>query len=171
MTQQRWEKMLKSFNFAVAATVLGLGMGLAGCDRAPVPRAEASPRQQHQEAQQKPEQRPQQGEASFYGPQFTGRKMANGEPFNPNSNSAAHRTLPLGTTAKVTNLENGRSVTVKVEDRGPYARGRVIDLSPRNAEQLGMKQAGTAPVRVEPLDVPERDQRAGRGGESRQAQR
>ena len=90
--------------------------------------------------------------------------MANGERFNPNSNSAAHRTLPLGTTAKVTNLENGRSVTVKVEDRGPYIRNRVIDLTPRNAEELGMKQAGTAPVRVTPIEVPAR-------GESRQAQR
>ena len=163
--------MLKSFNFAAAATVLGLGLGLAACDRAPIPQAEASPRQQQQEAQQKPQQRPHEGEASYYGSQFNGRKMANGEPFNPNSNSAAHRTLPLGTTAKVTNLENGRSVTVKVEDRGPYARGRVIDLSPRNAEELGMKHAGTAPVRVTPVEVPERDARAGGDGESRQAQR
>jgi peptidoglycan lytic transglycosylase len=163
--------MLRSFNFAAAATVLGLGLGLAACDRGPIPQAEASPRQQHQEAQQKPEWRTQEGEASYYGPQFNGRKMANGERFNPNSNSAAHRTLPLGTTAKVTNLENGRSVTVQVEDRGPYARGRVIDLSPRNAEELGMKKAGTAPVRVTPLEVPERDARPGRGGESRQAQR
>ncbi|MBD0270628.1 MAG: septal ring lytic transglycosylase RlpA family protein [Acetobacteraceae bacterium] len=166
--------MLKSFNFAAAATVLGLGLGIAACDRAPIPQAEASPRQQQQqqqEAQQKPQQRPHEGEASFYGSQFNGRKMANGEPFNPNSNSAAHRTLPLGTTAKVTNLENGRSVDVKVEDRGPYARGRVIDLSPRNAEELGMKHAGTAPVRVTPIEVPERDERAGPGGEGRQAQR
>jgi rare lipoprotein A len=163
--------MLKPFNFAAAATVLGLGLGLAACDRAPIPQAEAAPRQQQQKAQQKPQQRPHEGEASYYGPQFNGRKMANGEPFNPNSNSAAHRTLPLGTTAKVTNLENGRSVNVKVEDRGPYARGRVIDLSPHNAEELGMKHAGTAPVRVTPIEVPERDERAGRGGESRQAQR
>lgn len=163
--------MLKSFSFAAAVTVLVLGTGLVACDRAPIPQAEASPKQQEQEAKQTPERRPQEGEASYYGSQFNGRKMANGEPFNPNSNSAAHRTLPLGTTAKVTNLENGRTVTVKVEDRGPYARGRVIDLSPRNAEELGMKQAGTAPVRVTPLEVPERDARSGRGGESRQAQR
>ena len=93
--------------------------------------------------------------------------MANGERFNQNSDSAAHRNLPLGTTARVENLENGRSATVKVEDRGPYARNRIIDLSPRTAEQLGMKHAGHAPVRVTPIDVPEKDARKG----SRQAQR
>ncbi|HYI83159.1 MAG TPA: septal ring lytic transglycosylase RlpA family protein, partial [Acetobacteraceae bacterium] len=123
-------------------------------------------RQQGQQAEQaeQPQRQSQEGRASYYGLEFNGRKMANGERFNPNSNSAAHRTLPLGTTAKVTNLENGRSVTVKVEDRGPYIRNRVIDLTPRHAEELGMKQAGTAPVRVTPIEVPAR-------GESRQAQR
>jgi len=155
--------MLKSFNFAVFATVIGLGLGLAACDRSPIPQAEAAPKQQGQQAQQQ-EGRSHEGRASYYGSEFNGRKMANGERFNPNSNSAAHRTLPLDTTAKVTNLENGRSVTVKVEDRGPYIRNRVIDLTPRNAEQLGMKHAGTAPVRVTPIEVPAR-------GESRQAQR
>jgi rare lipoprotein A len=163
--------MLRSFNFAAAATVLGLGFGLSACDRSPIAQAEAAPKRgQQQEAQQPRERRSQEGEASYYGSQFNGRQMANGERFNPNSNSAAHRTLPLGTTAKVTNLENGRSVTVKVEDRGPYARNRVIDLSPRNAEELGIKQAGHAPVRVTPVEVPERDVRSGRG-EGRQAQR
>jgi rare lipoprotein A len=96
--------------------------------------------------------------------------MANGERSTPNSNSAAHRSLPLGTTAQVTNLENGRSATVKVEDRGPYARNRVIDLSPRTAEELGMKHAGRAPVRVTPVEVPEGNVRSGRD-EGRQARR
>lgn len=149
---------MDSFKFAAVVTVCGLGLGVAGCDRAPIPQAEAAPKQQGQTQQAEARRPSQQGEASYYGSQFNGRPMANGEPFNPNSNSAAHRTLPLGTTAEVTNLENGRSVTVKVKDRGPYARNRVIDLSPRNAEQLGMKQAGTAPVRVTPIDVPERDE-------------
>ena len=123
--------------------------GLAGCDQPLVPTAEAGPRQH----------RSQQGEASYYGPQFHGRRMANGERFDRNSNSAAHRSLPLGTTARVTNLENGRSAMVKVEDRGPHVRGRIIDVSPRTAERLGMKEDGTAPVRVTPVDVPERDVR------------
>jgi rare lipoprotein A len=152
--------MLKPFNFAAAATVLALG--LVACDRAPIPQAEAAPKQagQQQPPQHHGQQRPsQEGEASYYGPQFSGRQMANGEKFNPSSDSAAHRSLPLGTTARVTNLENGRSVTVKLEDRGPYARGRIIDVSPRTAEELGMKQAGTAPVRVTPLEVPDRNDR------------
>lgn len=156
--------MLRPFNFATAATVLCLGAGLSVCDRLPIAQAEAAPKQQQQQ------RRSQEGEASYYGSQFNGRKMANGERFNPDSNSAAHRSLPLGTTARVTNLENGRSVTVKVKDRGPYARNRVIDLSPRSAGELGMKQAGHAPVRVTPMDVPERDVRPGRD-ESKQAQR
>lgn len=157
---------MRRFNFAAAATFLVLGLGAAGCDRSPISRAEAAPRQ-GQEAQQPHARRSQQGEASYYGAQFNGRQMANGERFNPNSDSAAHRSLPLGTTVRVENLENGRTATVKVKDRGPYARGRIIDLSPRTAEQLGMKHAGRAPVRVTPIDIPEKDERK----PSRQAQR
>lgn len=157
--------MLKPFKFVAAATVLTFGLSLSACDRAPIARAEAAPKQAQQEAHAQPPRQQRQaqrgrsheGEASYYGPQFSGRKMANGERFNPNSNSAAHRSLPLGTVAEVTNLENGRSVTVKVEDRGPYAKNRVIDLSPRNAEELGMKKAGRAPVRVTPVEVAEQD--------------
>ncbi len=85
--------------------------------------------------------------------------MANGRRFDARSNSAAHRTLPLGTTARVTNLQNGRTAEVKVEDRGPYARNRVIDLSPKVAQDLGMREQGTAPVVVTPVEVPDRDQR------------
>ncbi|HYZ32589.1 MAG TPA: septal ring lytic transglycosylase RlpA family protein [Crenalkalicoccus sp.] len=99
----------------------------------------------------------QRGQASYYGPRFSGRTMANGKPMNPQANIAAHRTLPLGTTARVTNLQNGRSTVVRVEDRGPYARGRVIDVTPQVAEQLDMKHGGTAPVAVTPLHQPERD--------------
>ncbi|SDB55894.1 rare lipoprotein A [Belnapia rosea] len=85
--------------------------------------------------------------------------MANGRRFDTRSNSAAHRTLPLGTTARVTNLENGRTAEVKVEDRGPYARNRVIDVSPKTAQDLGMREQGTAPVVVTPVQVPDRDER------------
>jgi len=105
----------------------------------------------------------QRGTASYYAPKFNGRRMANGKRFNPNASNAAHRTLPLGTTAKVTNLENGRSAEVTVEDRGPYARGRIMDVSPKTATQLDMKKDGTAQVVVEPTRVPDRDERvAGR---------
>lgn len=94
----------------------------------------------------------QRGEASYYHPErFAGRPMANGDRFNPESNAAAHRTLPLGTVADVTNLQNGETRRVVIEDRGPYAGGRVIDLSPRTAEELGMRHQGVAPVEVRPV--------------------
>ena len=80
--------------------------------------------------------------------------LANGERFDRNSNSAAHRTLPLGTRALVTNLETGRSEVVEIEDRGPHVRGRIIDVSPRTAERLGMREDGTAQVEVRPIEQP-----------------
>ena len=79
--------------------------------------------------------RKQVGNGSFYADFFAGRKMANGEPFRLDSNNAASRTLPLGTTARVTNLENGRSAVVVIKDRGPYVAGRIVDVSPSTAEQ------------------------------------
>ncbi|SUE42716.1 RlpA-like protein precursor [Roseomonas gilardii subsp. rosea] len=93
----------------------------------------------------------QRGPASYYADRFHGRKMANGERFDRDSNSAASRTLPLGTTVQVTNLENGRTATVKIEDRGPYVGNRVIDLSPATAETLGMINAGVVMVEVRPV--------------------
>ena len=99
---------------------------------------------------------PQRGIASYYHPsRFTGRPMANGERFDPNSNSAAHRTLPLGTLARVTNLRNGESRTVVIEDRGPHVRGRIIDVSPRIARELGMRGAGIADVEIRPIGFDE----------------
>jgi rare lipoprotein A len=95
--------------------------------------------------------RAQRGQASFYSPRLRGRRMANGERFDPRSDSAAHRSLPLGTRAQVTNLENGRSALVTVEDRGPHVRGRLIDLSPATADRLGMRRDGVVLVEVRPL--------------------
>ncbi len=77
--------------------------------------------------------------------------MANGERFDPNSNSAAHRTLPFGTVVEVTNLRNGQTRTVVIQDRGPFIAGRIIDLSPRIANELGMREAGLARVEVRPI--------------------
>lgn len=91
----------------------------------------------------------QVGEASFYGPGFHGKKTATGETFDQNDLTAAHPTLPLGTNATVTNLETGDSVEVKINDRGPYAKGRDIDLSKGAAEELGMTKDGVAPVKIE----------------------
>ncbi len=89
------------------------------------------------------------GEASWYGPGFEGKQTASGETFDQNRLTAAHLSLPLGTKVKVTNLENGRSVKVEVNDRGPYVRGRAIDLSKAAARKLDMVDEGTAPVRIE----------------------
>ncbi len=91
------------------------------------------------------------GIASWYGGRHQGRLTASGEIFDENKLTAAHRTLPLVTRARVTNLEKGRSVEVRINDRGPYIRGRVIDLSARAAEELGMVEEGLARVRVEAL--------------------
>ncbi len=90
-----------------------------------------------------------EGEASFYSGKFHGRKTANGETMNQNKPTAASRVLPLGTKATVTNQENGKSVDVIVNDRGPFVDGRVIDLSKTAAQKLDMIEDGTAPVRVE----------------------
>jgi rare lipoprotein A len=101
--------------------------------------------------------KPRKGKASYYARQFHGKKMADGTRMNPNSNTAASKTLPLGTTAKVTNLESGKSEVVKVRDRGPYVNGRIMDVTPKVAEKLDMKKDGVAPVEVKPIEVPQPD--------------
>ncbi|NBV54762.1 MAG: septal ring lytic transglycosylase RlpA family protein, partial [Proteobacteria bacterium] len=93
----------------------------------------------------------EKGIASWYGSDFHGNATANGECYNMYAFTAAHRTLPLPTIARVTNLENNRSVVVKINDRGPFARGRVIDLSYAAAQSLGVVRNGTAPVLVEAI--------------------
>jgi rare lipoprotein A len=91
----------------------------------------------------------QTGVASYYGPGFHGRRTANGERFDMNAMTAAHRTLPFGTLLKVTNLDNGQSAIVRVNDRGPFIKGRVLDLSVAAAKQIGSKHSGTASVKIE----------------------
>ena len=88
------------------------------------------------------------GIASWYGPTFYGKYTANGELYDGNALTAAHRTLPMPVNVRVTNLDNGKSIVVRVNDRGPYARGRIIDLSRHAAELLDVVQSGTARVRV-----------------------
>lgn len=92
--------------------------------------------------------------ASWYGPGFQGRRTSSGDIFNRNRLTAASRTLPLGTRVRVTNLHNGRSVVVRINDRGPYVRGRGIDLSERAAERIGVARRGVARVRVVRLKPP-----------------
>jgi rare lipoprotein A len=91
----------------------------------------------------------QVGIASWYGPGFHGRRTASGARFDQNDLTAAHRRLPLGAEVKVTNLDNGRSILVEINDRGPYVAGRVIDLSEGAANRLGIVEDGLAKVRIE----------------------
>lgn len=96
------------------------------------------------------------GIASWYGPGFHGKRTANGEIYDQNALTAAHRTLPMPSIVQVTNLENGRSIKVRINDRGPFAHGRIIDLSKRGAELLDFVRQGTAKVRVQILEAESR---------------
>ncbi|HLI10918.1 MAG TPA: septal ring lytic transglycosylase RlpA family protein [Alphaproteobacteria bacterium] len=114
--------------------------GLSACTAAPPPSSSpAGERPSFSET----------GTASWYGRSHQGRKTASGEAFDMRAMTAAHPSLPFGTVVRVTNLANGRMVKVRVNDRGPYGRGRVIDLSAEAAQALGMTVDGTAQVRIE----------------------
>ena len=133
--------------FRRALAVIGL-LALAACaEQAPPPPVASLPAP----ALPAPEQPffSQVGTASWYGGFHHGRKTASGERFNMNDLTAAHRAVKLGTVLRVTNLENGRTTTVRVNDRGPYVNNRIIDLSAAAARDLGMKQDGLARVRIE----------------------
>lgn len=122
--------------------ILALLLGLAGCGTA------------REEVRYAPGAVPDYsrvGVASWYGPGFHGRKTASGARFNQNALTAAHRKLPFGTKVRVTNLKNDRSVVVVINDRGPFAGGRIIDLSKAAAKRLGIIKQGTAKVRVEAI--------------------
>lgn len=90
----------------------------------------------------------QTGIASWYGPGFHGKKTSNGETFNTNAMTAAHKTLPMNTMVRVDNLENGRSIIVRINDRGPFVAGRIIDLSNKAAHEIDMTKKGTARVKL-----------------------
>jgi rare lipoprotein A len=95
------------------------------------------------------------GDASFYAKKFAGREMADGSKMDPLGDNAASKTLPLGTRAKVTNITTGQSTVVTIQDRGPYVKGRIVDLSPSTARKIGITQDnGIAKVKVTPISVP-----------------
>ena len=95
-----------------------------------------------------------EGIASWYGEEFNGRLTASGEVYDMYQMTAAHKTLPLGTVVKVTNEENGQTVQVRINDRGPYVKGRIIDLSRNAGKAIGMKDTGTAQVKLEVVKWP-----------------
>lgn len=95
----------------------------------------------------------QSGEGSYYADKFDGRRTASGEPYRPGQLTAAHNTLPFGTKLKVTNTRNGHSVNVVVNDRGPHARGRIVDVSKKAARKLDIIDAGVAPMKIKVLHM------------------
>lgn len=134
---------------AAGAAVIGLSVLTMGCAQSAEDMAAAAP--QAPATEMRPAGNGQVGTASYYARHFNGRRMANGQRFDPASDTIAHRTLPFGTVVRVTNLQNGRSVTGRVHDRGPWIRGRIVDLSPRIARDLDMIRSGIARVEVVPL--------------------
>ncbi len=129
---------------------VGLGL-LAGC----APRAtRPTPPPKEEREVVRPQKPPpprawlEEGLASYYGPGLAGRPTASGEKFNPEKLTAAHKKLPFGTCLRVVNMENGRSVEVRVNDRGPFVQGRVVDVSLAAAKQLDMLKKGLARVRI-----------------------
>ena len=101
-----------------------------------------------------PKDQPQTGEASWYGEEFEGNTTANGEVYDSNGLTAAHPTLPFGTTVRVTNLSNRKKILLRINDRGPHFGQRLIDVSWKAAERLGFVDSGTTPVRVEVVARP-----------------
>jgi rare lipoprotein A len=123
-----------------------IGALLAGCIATPPPPPAPPP------VAQKPPPFTQVGMASYYGAGFNRKPTADGEAFNANALTAAHRSLPLNSKVRVTNLENGRSVIVRINDRGPFDKHRIIDLSAKAARELGMTHDGVARVKLELVD-------------------
>jgi rare lipoprotein A len=136
-------------NFFKANVVLLYALVISGCN--------ADLSEQNQGSKSKVESgsasskpvKKQVGEASWYGPGFHGKETASGKTYNQKELTAAHPTLPMGTKAKVTNLDNNKKVEVIINDRGPYANGRVIDLSGAAANKIGMKKEGAVQVKIE----------------------
>lgn len=134
--------------------VIGLSALTMGCAQsAEGPAGAALPTPPAQVA--RPVGNAQVGQASYYSQRFNGRRTASGQRFDPASDTIAHRTLPFGTLVRVTNLQNGLTTTGTVQDRGPWTRGRIVDLSPRVARQIDMIQAGVVRVEIVPVELAE----------------
>jgi rare lipoprotein A len=153
-----WDAQSPAAPEAVSQTV-ELGDGLAGVKdgESPLAASAAEPTAADTSAEVAPAERLEEGqalgagEASYYGQELAGNPTASGERFDPEGLTAAHRTLPLGSRLRVTNPRNGESVVVRVNDRGPFAGHRVVDVSERAARELGILRAGTAQVELELL--------------------
>ena len=129
-------------------SIVAIVLLAAACGRSPPP------------DESKPGKIVQTGEASFYGSQFAGEETASGETLELDEMTAASRTLPLGARVEVTNVETGQSAEVRINDRGPYAKGRVLDLTPKAARHVGIdREEGVGQVSIRPIDQPEPSRR------------
>jgi rare lipoprotein A (peptidoglycan hydrolase) len=152
-----WSVLTRCCFYCVVGSCLAAGLPLRGGDAAlTAPRLQLSAIAAVLPLPPAPKPAPprpkgQVGVASWYGPDHNGRVTASGAIFDANKLTAAHRSLPFNTEVKVTNLRNGKSVNVVINDRGPAVRGRAIDLSEQAARRLGMTRKGLAPVRIEPM--------------------
>jgi len=144
-----------SLALSTLSPALADGGAASGVVSKPPVDSAAKPDQPKAEPQVDRSGRKQKGTASYYGKHFTHKKTASGALLDPNKKTAASKTLPLGTKAEVTNKENGKKTEVVVTDRGPYAKDRVIDVTPKAAEELGMKKEGVTEVEVKPVEVPQ----------------
>ncbi|EGW21777.1 septal ring lytic transglycosylase RlpA family protein [Methylobacter tundripaludum] len=139
---------LRKWLLSVSRITLISALALSGCSSEYSSEQDKQTPQGKESAAAKPVHK-EVGEASWYGPGFQGQETSNGETFDQKKMTAAHPSLPMGTEAKVTNLENGKKVEVRINDRGPYAENRVIDLSSAAANKLEMKEGGTTQVKIE----------------------
>jgi rare lipoprotein A len=146
--------------------IFGCGLGHARAAEHSPATDSAAPSKVHRQAHARHPVKKHVGKASIYSRKFDGKTTADGTPFKSESNSAASKTLPLGTTAHVKNLKNGKTTVVKIRDRGPHVKGRIVDVAPKAARELGMEKHGVVPVEVTPIEVPSKDKS---GNETEQA--
>jgi len=146
--------MLRVLNQAAVAVSLAITLGAAPGNTQTPDSDQGTPGQTQETLKPTPTKKYQVGKASWYGRLFQNKRTASGEPFDMNNLTAAHRTLPLGSWVKVTNLRNDRSVMVRINDRGPVRKSRIIDLSYGAAKMLGMGSSGISSVRLDILDTP-----------------
>ena len=146
--------MLRVLSQVAVTVVFATALGAAPGNSTPDSKQERAPGQIQDTVKPVKTKKFQVGKASWYGRIFQSKQTASGEPYDMYQFTAAHRTLPLGSWIKVTNLKNDRSVVVRVNDRGPVRRSRIIDLSYSAAKMLGMGHDGVDPVRLDVLQTP-----------------
>ena len=146
--------MSRVLNQTALAVTLAIALGAAPGNTQTPDSEQGIPGQTQETLKPIPTKKFQEGKASWYGRVFQHHRTASGEPYEMNDLTAAHRTLPLGSWVKVTNLKNDRSVMVRINDRGPVKKNRIIDLSYGAAKMLGMGRSGISSVRLDIVDTP-----------------